>query len=105
MMGNFLWKIAERMSKLQERWREIKLGLYEKDESGDRYWLSKSAKEMEKKGTKGKFREWCIEHGFRSVNKSCIERAKKVARETGNTTLLRRAIWAENAMRASGALK
>lgn len=68
-------------------------------------WIQKVVKKAEKKGTMGAFKEWCVSQGFTGVNKSCIAFAKKKARETGDTKLLRRAIAAENMMKASGAIE
>jgi len=68
-------------------------------------WIQKVVKRAEEKGTKGAFRDWCIRHGFTKVTKGCIQLAKKKARETGDTTLLRRAIAAENMLRAAGHIK
>lgn len=53
----------------------------------------------------GAFRSWCEERGFSGVNNGCIKKAKQVAKEKGDTTLLRRAIAAENMLKASGVIK
>ncbi len=66
----------------------------------EKNWIQKVDKEAEKKGTKGAFHEWCIDNGFKDANHSCIEKAKKVARDKGDTTLLRRAVAAENMLNA-----
>jgi len=68
-------------------------------------WIHKVVKGAEEKGTKGAFRDWCIRQGFTKVTKGCIQLAKKKARETGDTTLLRRAVAAENMLRAAGHIK
>ena len=39
----------------------------------------------------GAFRKWCMLHGYKKVTKSCIQEAIRIAKKTGNTTLLRRA--------------
>lgn len=57
----------------------------------------KAAKRKSKKWVKkaiqnpGAFHAWCISHGFKKVNKSCIQEAIRIAKKTGDTTLLRRA--------------
>ena len=48
-------------------------------------WVQKAIKNP------GSFHAWCISHGFKKVNKSCIQEAIRIAKKTGNTTLLRRA--------------
>lgn len=47
----------------------------------------------------GAFHAWCIAHGFKKANKSCIEEARRIAKKTGNTTLLRRANLAETLLK------
>jgi len=60
-------------------------------------WLQEAAERMEEKGTEGAFTAWCKRHGFKGVTQEAINLAKKIAKERGDTTLLRRAIFAENA--------
>ena len=45
-----------------------------------------------KKSHKGKFTEWCLEHGFKGVNCSCIKKALAV----GDTLLKKQANFAKN---------
>jgi hypothetical protein len=63
-------------------------------------WIQKVSQEAEEKGTKGAFRKWCEKRGYTKVTQECIREAKKVARETGNTKLMRRAVAAENMIKA-----
>ncbi len=81
--------LRRRVNRLNE-----KLHMDEKD------WIQKVDKESEKKGTKGVFHDWCIDNGFEDANMSCIKKAKKVARDKGDTTLLKRAVAAENMLTA-----
>lgn len=106
-MGMRLRRCCERFyRRVDELRRKLRLlrgmSLVEKDKK--KKWIQDVVKRAERKGTKGAFREWCLKQGFRGVNKSCIQKAKKVARETGDITLLRRAVAAENMMKASGVL-
>ena len=59
-------------------------------------WIQKANRQMKKKGTVGKFTEYC---GGR-VTQGCIDKAKR----SGDTTLVRRAVFAEN-MRGLGKRK
>jgi len=97
--------MLKRGCSLRESVRRIRRRLGLDEEKKEKKWIQDVVKKAEQKGTKGKFREWCIKQGFSGVNKSCIQKAKKVAKEKGDTTLLRRAIAAENMMKASGAIK
>lgn len=104
-MGKCCEKFYERIAELKKRLRELRgMSLLEQKKK-KKLWIQDVVKKAERKGTKGAFREWCLKQGFTGVNKSCIAKAKKVARERGDTTLLRRAIAAENMMRASGAIE
>lgn len=99
-------KFYEKVADLKRRLRQLqRMSLLEQRGEGKKLWIQDVVKKAERKGTKGEFREWCLKQGFTGVNKSCIAKAKKVARERGDTTLLRRAIAAENMMRASGAIE
>jgi hypothetical protein len=45
-------------------------------ESKDDKFIQKATKEMEKKGTSGKFGKWCKDHGFgEEVTLKCINKA------------------------------
>lgn len=55
-------------------------------------WLQEARKRMEEKGTVGAFTEYCKRKGHRGVTAKCIAEAKK----SGNPTLKKRAIFAEN---------
>ena len=47
-------------------------------EASDDKFIQKAEKEIEKKGTKGKFGEWCKNHGFgEEVTLKCIDKAMK----------------------------
>jgi len=63
---------------------------------GGELWLQEAKERMERKGTVGAFTAYCKRKGYKGVTQACINEAKEEARKTGNTTLLRRAIFAEN---------
>lgn len=84
-----------------EWWEKIE----EAEKKKKKLWIQDVVKRAERKGTKGKMREWCQKRGYTRVTKACIQDAKREARKTGDTTLLRRAIAAENMMRAAGLIK
>jgi len=47
-------------------------------EKKDEKFIQKATKEMEKKGTTGKFGKWCKDHGFgEEVTLKCINKAMK----------------------------
>lgn len=47
-------------------------------ESKDEKFIQKATKEIEKKGTEGKFGKWCKDHGFgEEVTLKCINKAMK----------------------------
>jgi len=47
-------------------------------ESKDEKFIQKATKEIEKKGTEGKFGKWCKDHGFgEEVTMKCIDKAMK----------------------------
>jgi hypothetical protein len=47
-------------------------------EAKDEKFIQKATKEMEKKGTEGKFGKWCKDHGFgEEVTLKCINKAMK----------------------------
>jgi hypothetical protein len=47
-------------------------------EAKDEKFIQKATKEMEKKGTTGKFGKWCKDHGFgEEVTLKCINKAMK----------------------------
>ena len=68
-----------------------------KKKKEDKYWLQEAKERMEKKGTVGKFTRYCIRKGYKGVTQACINEAKRNARRTGNTELLKEAVFAENA--------
>ena len=55
-------------------------------------WLQKASKKMEQKGTVGAFTAYCKRKGYKGVTQQCIAEAKK----SGNKTLVKRAVFAEN---------
>ncbi len=59
-------------------------------------WLQKARARMERKGTVGAFTAYCKRKGYSGVTQACINEAKREAKKTGNTTLLKRAIFAQN---------
>ena len=63
---------------------------------GNELWLQEARERMERKGTVGAFTAYCKRKGYKGVTQACINEAKREAKKTGNTTLLRRAIFAEN---------
>lgn len=54
-------------------------------------WIQKVNEQMEKKGTKGAFTEWCKKQGYEGVSQECIEKGKK----SRNPTTRKRAQLAE----------
>ncbi len=58
----------------------------------DKKWAQRVNKEIERKGTKGKFREWCRQHGFSKVTMGCIEMGLK----SKNKTVKKEAVLAKN---------
>jgi len=68
-------------------------------------WIQSAVAEMERKGTKGAFRAWCKARGHKKVTKSCIEEAIRIARRTGDQTLLKRAVFARTLLERSGRRK
>lgn len=96
-------KLVERLKLVKRRIRLLEHKVEEKKKK--KKWIQSVVKKAEKKGTRGAFREWCLSQGFTGVNKSCIAFAKKKARETGDTKLLRRAVAAENMLKASGVIE
>ena len=67
-----------------------------KKKKEDKYWLQEAKERMEKKGTVGKFTRYCIRKGYKGVTQACINEAKQEARKTGNTELLKEAVFAQN---------
>ncbi len=59
-------------------------------------WLQKARARMERKGTVGAFTTYCKRKGYSGVTQACINEAKREAKRTGNTTLLKRAVFAQN---------
>lgn len=51
-------------------------------------WVQKAIKHP------GAFTAWCKRHGFSGATEGCITEAIRVAKRTGNKTLLRRAVLA-----------
>ena len=68
-----------------------------KKKKEDQYWLQEARERMERKGTVGKFTRYCIRKGYKGVTQACINEAKREARKTGNTELLKEAVFAQNA--------
>lgn len=56
-------------------------------------WVQKAIKNP------GAFHAWCLAHGHKKVTKTCIQQAKRIAKKTGNTTLMRRAVLAETLLK------
>lgn len=54
----------------------------------DEKWIQKAIKKL------GSFTAWCKRRGYDKASYSCIEEAIRVAKKTGNKTLLRRAYLA-----------
>lgn len=54
-------------------------------------WMQEVNKQMEEKGTKGAFREYCIRKGYSGVTQACIEEGKR----SSNPTIRKRAVLAE----------
>ena len=67
--------------------------MYKSAKSGEK-WIQKAEQEMERKGTKGKFTRWCQQRGYTEATYECIRKAIKEAKKTGNTKLLREALFA-----------
>jgi len=67
-----------------------------KKKKEDQYWLQEARERMERKGTVGKFTRYCIRKGYKGVTQACINEAKREARKTGNTELLKEAVFAQN---------
>lgn len=63
-----------------------------KKENKSGKWLQEARERMEKKGTVGAFTAYCKSKGYRGVTQACINEAKK----SGNPTLVKRAVFAEN---------
>ena len=57
-------------------------------------WMQKVNRAIKRRGTEGAFRRWCQRHGYSKVTMECINEAIRIAKKTGNTTLLRRAVLA-----------
>ena len=68
-----------------------------KKKKEDKYWMQEARERMERKGTVGKFTAYCKRKGYKGVTQACINEAKRNARRTGNTELLKEAVFAENA--------
>ena len=58
-------------------------------------WIQKAIKHP------GSFTAWCKRHGFSGATQSCIAKAIQVAKQTGNKTLLRRAVLAKTLKKLS----
>ena len=72
-----------------------------KKKKEDKYWMQEARERMERKGTVGKFTAYCKRKGYKGVTQACINEAKRNARKTGNTELLKEAVFAENARKAA----
>jgi len=56
-----------------------------------RKWIQRAVKRP------GAFTAWCKKHGFSGPTKACIVYAKKVAKKTGNKSLMGQALFAQKA--------
>lgn len=71
-------------------------------ESKDEKFIQKATKEMEKKGTEGKFGKWCKDHGFgEEVTLKCINKAMK----SDDSAVVKMANFAKNIGGYKGAEK
>jgi len=62
-------------------------------ESKDEKFIQKATKEIEKKGTEGKFGKWCKDHGFgEEVTLKCINKAMK----SDDSSVVKMANFAKN---------
>lgn len=62
------------------------------EDKGEKF-IQKATKEMEKKGTTGKFGKWCKDHGFgEEVTLKCINKAMK----SENSDVVKMANFAKN---------
>ena len=80
---------------------EVSMGFGKKNKT----FIQEANKKSRKKGTVGTFGRWCKSHGLATadgkVTRRCINKAKK----SGNTTLIRRAVFAQNIGGYAGAVK
>lgn len=71
-------------------------------ESKDEKFIQKATKEIEKKGTEGKFGKWCKDHGFgEEVTLKCINKAMK----SDDSAVVKMANFAKNIGGYNGAEK
>jgi hypothetical protein len=71
-------------------------------ESKDDKFIQKATKEIEKKGTEGKFGKWCKDHGFgEEVTLKCINKAMK----SDDSAVVKMANFAKNIGGYKGAEK
>lgn len=71
-------------------------------ESKDEKFIQKATKEIEKKGTEGKFGKWCKDHGFgEEVTLKCINKAMK----SDDSAVVKMANFAKNIGGYKGAKK
>lgn len=71
-------------------------------ESKDEKFIQKATKEIEKKGTEGKFGKWCKDHGFgEEVTLKCINKAMK----SDDSAVVKMANFAKNIGGYKGAEK
>lgn len=71
-------------------------------ESKNEKFIQKATKEIEKKGTEGKFGKWCKDHGFgEEVTLKCINKAMK----SDDSSVVKMANFAKNIGGYKGAEK
>lgn len=71
-------------------------------EASDDKFIQKATKEIEKKGTEGKFGKWCKDHGFgEEVTLKCINKAMK----SEDSSVVKMANFAKNIGGYKGAEK
>ena len=71
-------------------------------EAGDENFIQKAIKEIEKKGTAGKFGKWCKDHGFgEEVTLRCINKGLK----SDDSSVIKMANFAKNIGGYKGAEK
>ena len=71
-------------------------------ETSDEKFIQKATKEIEKKGTEGKFGKWCKDHGFgEEVTLKCINKAMK----SDDSAVVKMANFAKNIGGYKGAEK
>jgi hypothetical protein len=69
-----------------------------KTKGGKRKWMQEVRERMERKGTKGAFREYCRRRGYSGVTQACIEEGKR----SKDPTIRKRAVLAETFKKYGG---